>query len=353
LGDSPEHFRAERLMPITLGRDAQATKRKARKNIMAQDKFIPNGHLDFVIKAENMARQIAADPAKFEIGPDDAAELSAAVAKYRAAIQAECGGGRSAAALQAKKDARRAAKEIVQRVGNLIRSNPRIDAATKVSIGMRMRQPASKMKMRPVPNEPPRLRFVRAHHERAATPVHELKFCSLDHKAKPPGAVRLELFVALIPPEEPVPTMPGVSHGSWAWYLRSYTRSPIKLVPPIASVPMRVVYWGRWADSLGNVGPFSATAVAWIEGGVHGHLPGAPGTAFGLGAKQVPILDVDQPATVAAERDPKYIIAVLEAKFATLAPQQVPPALPEPVDGEVRQLEGPRESDRESESEAA
>jgi hypothetical protein len=35
----------------------------------------------------------------------------------------------------------------------------------------------------------------------------------------------------------------------------------------MARVPMRVVYWGRWADSVGNVGPFSATAAAWIEAG--------------------------------------------------------------------------------------
>ena len=59
---------------------------------------------------------------------------------------------------------------------------------------------------------------------------------------------------------------------------------------------------------------------------------------LGLGAKQVPILDVDQPAVAAAGRDEKYSIAVLEAKYASLAPQQVPPALPPPVDGEVRQL---------------
>src|SRR4051794_6592589 len=135
-----------------------------------------------------------------------------------------------------------------------------------------------------------------------------------------------------------MPAHPGALHASWAWYLRLYTRSPIKVVPPIASVPMRVVYWGRWADSQGNVGPFSATAVAWIEGGAHRSLPGAPSLPFGIGARQVPILDVEQPAK-SAEQNPKYLIAVLEAKYASLAPQPVPPALPGPVDGELRQLQ--------------
>ena len=144
-----------------------------------------------------------------------------------------------------------------------------------------------------------------------------------------------------------MPTHPGVSHGSWAWYLRSYTRSPIKVVPPIANVPMRVVYWGRWADSLGNVGPFSATAVAWIEGGTHRFLPGGVGmgTLGSIGGREeVPVLDVER-ADGPAKRDEKYSVAVLEAKYASLAPQQVPPALPEPVEGEVRQLEGPPQSE--------
>jgi hypothetical protein len=58
----------------------------------------------------------------------------------------------------------------------------------------------------------------------------------------------------------------SLCHGT-SLYLRSYTRSPIRLTPPMAKVPMRIVYWARWADSTGNVGPFSATAAAWIEGG--------------------------------------------------------------------------------------
>ena len=311
---------------------------------MAQKKFIPNGDTDFVTMAENFARQIASDPAKFFIDPQDAEELSSAVTKFRAAIQARFGGGRSEAATRAKEDARLDAEKIVRRIGHLVRSNQKIDSATKITIGIHQRQPASKMKVQPVPNEPPRLRFVRAHHESTMTPVHELSFQSLDYKTKPPGAVRIELFVALVPPEtakEKMPTHPGVSLGSWAWYLRSYTRSPIKVTPPIANVPMRVVYWGRWADSLGNVGPFSATAVGWIEGGSHAHLPGAPNMVLGLHRKQVPILDVEQPAIAAQGRDEKYSVAVMQAKFASLAPQQVPPALPEPVEGEVRQLEGP------------
>src|SRR5436190_18184440 len=110
-------------------------------------------------------------------------------------------------------------------------------------------------------------------------------------------------------------------------------------------VPMRVVYWGRWADSAGNVGPFSATAVGWIEGGTNALLPGGPGLAFGGmlgGPKPVPILE-DAAAPGPAGRERTYVVAVLEAQYQTMHPQQVaatqlpaPPAAPEP-----RQLEGP------------
>ena len=34
-------------------------------------KYIPNGDLDFVTKAECFARTLAKDPARFEIQPDD------------------------------------------------------------------------------------------------------------------------------------------------------------------------------------------------------------------------------------------------------------------------------------------
>jgi hypothetical protein len=298
------------------------------------DKFIPNGDVDFVTKAECFARTIAKDPARFEIEQEDSDALSEAVRKFRAALGTCRSGSRSEPATRAKDDAREVAVEIMRRLGHLARSNPRLDAATKISLGIRPRE--EKPKMLTVPNEPPRLRFVRAHHESASCPMHELSFTSLDWKSKPPGAVRLELFVDLIPPEEPIPEYPGANHAGRPWYLRSYTRSPIKLTPPMARVPMRVVYWARWADSVGNVGPFCATAVAWIEGGSNAHLPGGTGIVMNmLGApKPVRILE-DATASSPAGRDESYTVAVLQVRYGV-----GPDALPEPAP--PRQLEAPR-----------
>jgi hypothetical protein len=183
------------------------------------------------------------------------------------------------------------------------------------------------------------LRFERALHEGGgATPMHELSCKAINFsKAKPEGAVRLELFVDLVPPDEPIPAHPGANHAGRPWYLRSYTRSPIVLQPPMARVPMRVVYWGRWADSTGEVGPFSATAVAWIEGGSHQLLPGGTGLELGSlsGRKPVKLIE-DASAPGPADRDVTYRVAVMEVQV-----QSMQPTLTATPQREARQLEGP------------
>src|SRR5438067_13180172 len=103
-------------------------------------KFIPNGGQDFVTKAESFARTIAAEPEKFQVTQSDSDALSAAVAKFRAAIQANLYGGRSGAGTEIKKQARADAVKIMRRLGNLIRSNESLDTVTKMLVGIRERQ---------------------------------------------------------------------------------------------------------------------------------------------------------------------------------------------------------------------
>ncbi len=285
------------------------------------EKFIPNGDIDFVMMAEHFARTISADPARFAVAALEADALSVAVVNFRAALNVARGGNRSAAATRAKDDARAVAKKIVRKMAAVIRVNEGINAATKVELGLRERP--VRVKQQPVPAEPPRLRFVRALHEgNGAVPMHELEFGEL-HKhrsGRPEGAVRLELFVDLILPDEAVPGHPGANHGGRPWYLRSFTRSPIVLAPPMTRVPMRVIYWGRWADSSGNVGPFSATAVAWIEGGSSHLMSLDTGGLFG-GRKVAPLLE---DAKSPAGRESTISVLVLEAQYQSFHPQQLP-----------------------------
>ena len=297
-------------------------------------KFIPNGDLDFSTMAQAFARNVAKEPERFGVAQADAEDMTAKVERYRAALQASrFGGAKSQAATRAKDDARDEAEKVIRRLAHIMRANSRLDVEGKVMLGLRQR--TARAKPQTVPPEPPRLRFVRALHEGGATPVHELDFRGFDGaNARPGGAVRLELFVDLVPPEEKIPGHPGPNLASRPWYLRSYTRSPIRLTPPMARVPMRVVYWGRWADALGNVGPFSATAAGWIEGGSHHGLPG--GVAMHFGRLPAPVAEHEPAAPGPADRERHYSVAVLEAQRQALLPEQVP--APE---REQRRLEGP------------
>src|SRR5688500_14990871 len=67
------------------------------------------------------------------------------------------------------------------------------------------------------------------------------------------------------------------------WYLRSYTRSPIKVEYPKSERPMRVVYWGRWANATGETGPFSSPLAASFEGSDWSRFA-LPGPADGAGS---------------------------------------------------------------------
>jgi len=296
-------------------------------------KFIPNGDFDFAVMAEHFARCIAKEPGRFSVAPIDVEALTTAVTAYRAALDAARGQARSTIATQTKDIARAAAEKIIRRIANTIRANDSIDPVARHMIGLRERP--TTLKQQPCPQEPPTLRFVRALHEGGgATPMHELKFSSRGSStlARPDGAVRLELFVDLVPPDETIPAHPGANHGGRPWYLRSYTRSPIVLAPPMTLVPMRVVYWGRWADSAGNVGPFSATAVGWIGGGVHAHLPGGVG-AVAPGSAPRPALLPDQNGG----GNPTISVLVLEAQYESFHPH----ALPQVSTPESHRLQGP------------
>lgn len=297
-------------------------------------KFLPSGDIAFMEKASVFARTIARERELFEVSESDSAALTKAVREFEAALNlARRGGQRSQVSTRRKNETRAQAQAIIMRLAQAIRANNRLSASTKLMLDLKERP--TKLKRQTCPQEPPCLRFVQALHAGGGSaPMHELRFSasSAINRAKPAGAVRLEVFVDLVPPDEPIPTHPGANLGGRPWYLRSFTRSPIRLVPPIANVPMRVVYWARWADSLGNVGPFSETAVGWVEGGTHHQM----GPALG---QREPMRGIDAtPSIGPATRDASYSVVVLAAQYQLMNPQSLNPLLPPP---EHPQLEGP------------
>jgi len=109
---------------------------------------------------------------------------------------------------------------------------------------------------------------------------HIVEFSDLNAEGtnrKPAGAARLELFAELVPPDveenEGIPRHPADLTGR-PLYMGSFTRSPMEVEFPVSmSGPMRVVYWGRWADAKGKWGPFSEVCTARLEGGNPRALP--------------------------------------------------------------------------------
>jgi hypothetical protein len=280
-------------------------------------KFIPNGDLDFSEMAWRFAHGVANDPEKYQIDQDDAEALAGAVARFREALSKARGGGRrsaSPAETSAKDAARAEAEKIIRRVAGAIRSNDRVEAAHKAMLGIKVagaRRRSAKVPR--CPQESPRLHFEQAIHRSVHVPEHELTFWGVACEGRPAGAARLELFAELVPPEDAVPKRPGDSRYG-VHYLRSYVRSPIRLVPPMAERPMRVVYWGRWADASGDVGPFSAAAVGWVEGGSH-HLmgPAVPGASLGglaPGEERPKMIEVGEPGA----QQMRVMVAVMQAQ---------------------------------------
>lgn len=291
-------------------------------------KFIPNGDHDFLKMAENFAANVGGSPEQYGISEADAAELRAATARFAEAMRA-CGNPyeRSPAVTAVKEQTRRSAETILRRLTAVIKSNPAVDGAAKVIIGLNERTKAAAPLT--VPDEVPRFSFWRAYHENGQVPEHELGFGALDGSARPRGAVRLELFVDLIPADVSVQAHYRDGLPSRPVYVRSYTKSPIRLVPPMADVPMRVIYFARWADADGNVGPMTGAVEGWVEGGRH-HLMNGPL----MGHKPVMRIDVS-PETVT--RETTVLVAMITgqtAKRATMIEQQA-----------VRRIEGTVEAE--------
>lgn len=291
-------------------------------------KFIPSSDREFQILARVFAGAVGKEPKTFGISTDDAKTLVDAVAQFHETMNVNRA-MRSRSTTMGKARARAEAEKIIRKLANMIRANPNLDFATKQRAMVSERP--TRGRRRRCPQEPPRITFEQAlHRSNGTAPTHELRFASLDGKPKAAGANRLELFVDLISPDEPIPTHPGDNHGGRPWYLRSYTRSPIRIVPPMAKVAMRVVYWARWADSTGNVGPFSASAVGWVEGGNVSkralQLRNPNAVEPMIEVEERPVMERDP-----ARREPNYAVAVIEAYSVSLMSNPSRPnALPAP-----------------------
>jgi hypothetical protein len=239
-------------------------------------RFIPDSDSDFARMARQFANHAAAHAERFRIPAEQAEQMSRAVEQFRQSlaktIWPDTAGPR---ATRTKNDARAEAERVIRAAALTIRACGSLDAVDRLHLNLAERP--KRVKPRECPPVAPVLTFVGGTHGNGGiasgpAPRHILEYGNdFDYgsSAKPHGAARLELFVELVPVNGPMPALPGDLSGGRLWYVRSYTTSRFEVEYPVMAdgTPMLVVYWGRWADARGGVGPFSQPCVARVEGG--------------------------------------------------------------------------------------
>jgi hypothetical protein len=290
-------------------------------------RFIPDSDVEFANMAKQFADRIAQDPRRYTLSDQDAEELSRKVQAFRDALAKTLWRPkRTAIAVIAKDERRKEAEEIVRRFGRIIRASHQISAADKLAA--RVKERSKSLRKRKCPAAPPQVWFQGAIGDvGAGCPLHQLRVePGYNFRGEQPrdGAVRMELFVDLVAPGEPMPAFPGEAMGGRPWYLGSFTKSPIRVAPPVPPTPMLVVYWVRWADSSCRTGPFSRTCEARWEGRRAGSQPT-------LGA---------MPEVRQLENDPKQITFITQFRERYIEGVRVEQRMLEDGRGEAKQLAG-------------
>jgi hypothetical protein len=255
-------------MGLLLRRRGDRRARSPRINRRQSKKFIPSADREFAYTAQQFALVIARDLARYHLSAEDSAIITEAVKNFRQALsKALHRFSRTQQTVMEKKAARKKAEEVVRKYGRIIRANPDVSHIDKASV--RIFERKKERKQQSCMMTAPYIRYLGAYDRGGPGSIqHVLKFkeeFDSTTSALPNGAERLELFVEWVPQGERIPRSPEEMYGR-AWYLRSFTRSRMEVKFPMPPVPMLIVYWGRWADAKGNVGPWSQTVVARVEG---------------------------------------------------------------------------------------
>jgi hypothetical protein len=234
-------------------------------------RLIPDGDRAFAAFARFFVDRIAEEPARFRVSSDSIERAATLVHRVREALAVHLRPATSTVfTRRIKDDARRQAVSEIRRLGRIIRADDRVSANDKAILNIR--QANGKGRKRELPAAPPCLQFLGP----ARDPRKHLLLCTASfgtaHRCKPRGAVRAELFVGFVKPDDASRVLgsPYAQASALApalYYVRSFTTSWIEVEFPIPTggEPMLLVYWARWANAVGEVGPWSKPAAARVE----------------------------------------------------------------------------------------
>lgn len=211
--------------------------------------YIPSTDAGLAAWSANFEAIVAVDYAALGLTGGQASAVTAADTAYQAAYTlAVDPGTRTPVTVAAKDSAKFALLGTVRPVAIQVRNNPAVSDATKVSLGLTV--PALVPTPIPAPTTVPTLAVL------AATPgVHKIDSrddSTPTSKAKPPGALQLQLWVAYGTAPAPDPTT--------AEFLGVFTKSPFFVSLPVAQTGKVATYFGRWVTRRGLLGPWSGGA---------------------------------------------------------------------------------------------
>jgi hypothetical protein len=208
--------------------------------------YLPTRLADLRDWAVNFAALITADPTVYGLTAGNATTIQTAVDQFTAAYTAATDPTtRTTATVAAMRVERVEMTGVLRQYAMIIRANPSITAALLSGLGLTV--PDTERTPIPAPTTFPLLDVVNATPGR-----HELRFAdSLTpaSRAKPFGAIGLQLFRAIDATEVPTPD------GSEL--IGQFTTNPLRIDTDPADAGKTATYFARWVTRTGLVGPWS------------------------------------------------------------------------------------------------
>jgi hypothetical protein len=217
--------------------------------------FIPQDQAGKLQWMQSFANGIAAAPSVYALSPGEAATIAQAVNRFAAAYAVALDPATGTKVTTAIKDqTRNSAENLCRTFARIIKSNNGVSDAAKEAIGVR---PINNGRIAiHVPLSWPLISIV------GATPnCHTLRYTDSNtptSRAKPFGAIQLQLFVALA--DAPV------RNPDLARYRGGFTRNPIGVSFDSKEEGKIATYFGRWVSRRGDVGPWSSPKSMRVAG---------------------------------------------------------------------------------------
>jgi hypothetical protein len=208
--------------------------------------YIPSRQAQLVLWATNFAAIATASPSVYGFSAGDLSSINGVVNAFSAALTVATDPSTRTSTTVAAKDAARAAMlDVIRPFAVNISQSTGISDEDKLAIGVTVRNPTPTPI--PAPVTQPVLSIVSATHLQQT-----LRFSDAltpDKRAKPPGAIGLQLFrhIGTTPPV-------GPSVGS---YVANATKNPFAVNFLEADIGKMATFWGRWVTRTGLVGPWS------------------------------------------------------------------------------------------------